>query len=323
MRLLVVELDRFRSRRAIALILLGAVLLTALVAVSTVLDTRPLSEADRAAAAALAEREASSPFYQRELARCERDPGRFLGPDATVEDCADLLPRAEWYLERRPLDLDEQRRSSGTAVVVLVAGLLLVVGTTFAGADWASGSVSNQLLFEPRRGLVWLAKAGAVLLGSLVAAAVVLGGFWLTLYLVAEGRGIATGASVQEAVRGDVLRGVVLAAAGAAGAYALTMLLRHTVGALAVLFAYAVGGEILIATLPVEGIGRWSLMNNVAAWLLDGHTYYDPSLPCAPGLEYCDQTAVLTLEDGAVLLGVVLLVVAAASVLSFRRRDVP
>lgn len=324
MRLLGVELDRFRSRRAIALILLGAVLLTALVAVSTILDTRPVSETDRAAAEAVAEREASSELFQRELERCQRNPARFLGyPDATTADCADLMPRAEWYLERRTLDLDEQRRSSGTAVVVMVAGLLLVVGTTFAGADWASGSVSNQLLFEPRRGLVWLAKAGAVLLGSLVVAAVLLGGFWLTLYLVAESRGIATGATVQEAVRGDALRGVVLAAVGATGAYALTMLLRHTVGALAVLFAYAVGGEILMATLPIEGIGRWSLMNNVAAWLLDGHTYFDPSLPCAPGLEYCDQTAVLTLEDGAVFLGVLLLVAAAGSLLSFRRRDVP
>lgn len=324
MRLLGVELDRFRTRRAVVLLLLAAVLLTALVAVTTAYDTRPVSAADRAAAQAAAEREARSPQAREQLARCERDPQRFLGQsDATAADCADILPRAEWYLERRSLDLAEERATSGAAVVVILTGLLLVAGTTFAGADWASGSVSNQLLFEPRRARVWLAKAVAVLTGSAVAAAAVLGSFWLALYLVAESRGIATGASVQQLVRGDVARGVALAASAAVGAYALTMLLRHTVGALALLFAYAVGGEILIATLPVEGIGRWSVANNVIAWVRNGLDYYDPSLPCPPGQDYCDRIARLSAEGGAVFLGGLLLLVAAASLLLFRRRDVP
>ena len=29
--------------------------------------------------------------------------------------------------------------------------MMLLVGTTFAGHDWNTGSMSNQLLFEPRR----------------------------------------------------------------------------------------------------------------------------------------------------------------------------
>ena len=39
---------------------------------------------------------------------------------------------------------------------------MLLLGTTFAGHDWNTGSMSNQLLFEPRRERVWLAKALAV-----------------------------------------------------------------------------------------------------------------------------------------------------------------
>lgn len=323
MRLLLVELSRFRSRRAIVLLLLAAALLTALVTVTTILDTEPVTAEDRAAAEAIARSEADSPFYKQELARCERNPERFLEPGATTADCAQVLPRAEWFLENNPLSLAEQNKSSGRAVIVFVTGLMIVIGTTFAGADWASGSVSNQLLFEPRRGRVWLAKAGAVLIGSVGAATVLLTAFWVTLYLVAEGRGIPTGATVQEAIRWSAARGVVLAGAGALGAYALTMLLRHTVGTLAALFAYAVGGEILIATLPFAGSTRWSLGNNVLAWLENGHRYYDPTIRCRPGQDACEQIAHLSLAHGAWFLGVLLVLGSALSVAMFRRRDLP
>jgi ABC-2 type transport system permease protein len=323
MRLLGVELTRFHSRRAIVLILVAAALLTALLALTTIWDTRPVSADELAQAESLAQAEAQRPRHQRELERCERDPQRFFGPDATTEDCARLTPKPEWFTGRPPLSLEEQKGTSGAAVIILVTTLMVVIGTTFAGADWASGSVSNQVLFEPRRPRVWSAKAGAVLLGTLAATAVILAGFWVALYVVAESRGIATGAGVQEEIRWTVARGVLLSAGAAVGAYALTMLLRHTVGTLAVLFAYAIGGEILIATLPIEGIGRWSLYNNVAAWLDNGYTYYDPSLPCPPGLEYCTQAAFLSLGGAAAFLGGLVLVAGALSLIHFRRRDIP
>lgn len=324
MRLLLVELSRLRSRRAVVLLLLGAALLTALLAGTTAWETRPVTPADRAAAEARAEAEAEQPYVRQEIARCERNPGRYLGPRAGAAGCAEaILPRPEWFLARPELSLAEENGDSGLGVLVIVSALMIIAGTTFAGADWASGSMSNQVLFEPRRGRVWLAKLGAVLLGTLVASALVVAAFWTFLYLLAESRGIPTGATVQETIRWTAGRGVLLAAAGAAGGYALTMLLRHTVGTLAVMFAYSVGGEILITSLPVEGIGRWSLANNVFAWLRDGHEYYDPSLPCQPGIDYCEQLARLTLADGAAYLGGLLLVVSLLSLLLFRRRDIP
>jgi ABC-2 type transport system permease protein len=323
MRLLGVELTRFRSRRAIVLILVAAALLTALLAVTTIWDTRPVSAQELAQAEDLAQAEAQRPMYQRQLARCEDDPQEFFGPEATGELCSELMPTAEWFTGRPPLSLEEQNGSTGKAVIVLVTGLLIVIGTTFAGADWASGSVSNQVLFEPRRRRVWSAKAGAVLLGALAAATMILVAFWVTLYLVAESRGITTGAAVQEEIRWTVARGIVLSAGATVAAYALTMLLRHTVGTLAVLFGYAVGGEILIATLPFEGIGRWSLYNNVAAWLANGYTYYDPSLPCPLSAEYCTQAAFLSLGGAAAFLGGLVLVAGALSLVHFGRRDIP
>ena len=81
--------------------------------------------------------------------------------------------------------------------VVVVTALLVLCGATFAGGDWHTGSLANQLLFRPRRSRLWLAKAGAVVVASTVAATVLLGGFWIALLLAARARGIDVPASVQ------------------------------------------------------------------------------------------------------------------------------
>jgi ABC-2 type transport system permease protein len=141
------------------------------------------------------------------------------------------------------------------------------------------------------------------------------------LFVAAETRDLSTGAAVQESIRATVGRGVLLAGLGALGAFALTMLLRHTVGTIAVLFAYAVGGTAIIAALPISGVGRWSVGNNVLAWLYDSYEYYDQTLPCGP--RSCEQTVQLSLAQGAGYLGVMLAVVLLVSAVVFRRRDIP
>ncbi len=234
-----------------------------------------------------------------------------------------MTPRPEWYLERRPLALENVGNDAGIALLVLLAGIMVIVGTTFAGADWASGSMSNQLLFEPRRAKIWAAKAAAVLVGALVASALIVTAFWAAMFIAADIRGIATPAAVQESIRATAFRGVLLAGFAALGAYALTMLLRHTVGTVAVLFAYAIAGTAVIAALPFSGVGRWSVGNNVSAWLQDGYEFYDETIACKPGAGGCDQMVNLTLGQGTAYLGVTLAVVAVASLLLFRRRDIP
>lgn len=325
MRLFLVELSRFRSRRAIVLVLLAAGVLTAVMVASTAWSTRPVTAADLAKAERTAQAEAQQPYVQRELRRCERNPERFMGPGGNAAECEEMIvPQPEWFLDRAALSLENQKEDTGIAVLMLVAAAAIVVGTTFAGGDWASGSMSNQLLFEPRRGTVWIAKAAAVTVGALLAATVVVAAFWVALYLVAASRDIETGATVQESIRAMAGRGILLAGAAALGAYGLTMLLRHTVGALALLFGYAVGGEALVAALPIERDGRFSLSNNVFAWVNNGIDVWDPDLPCdAGGGGMCEQTYRLTLENGATYLGVLLAAVLVLSVLLFRRRDIP
>ena len=50
-------------------------------------------------------------------------------------------------------------------------------------------------------------------------------------------------------------------------AFALTMIFRHTVATLALLFVYSLGGEIVVNLLPFEGAARWSVFASGIALL--------------------------------------------------------
>lgn len=323
MRLLLVELDRFRSRRAIVLMLLAATLLTALLAGTAIWDTRPVSDADRAAAVASANAAAQDPELVRDIADCRENPADFFGPDTSASECDRYLtPRPDDYLPRNELHLGAVLENRGLVAVTLVSALLLVAGATFAGGDWATGSISTQLSFRPRRGQVWLTKAVAVLLAALIASAVLVVGFWVSLILTVNSRDIGVPDSVMTEIGWMTARGVGLASAGAVGGYALTMLFRSTVGTLSALFVYAVGGEALLLALPLERASQWSLANNVVAWINDGKRVFDAEVTCAPGLDACEQSYVLGMPHAAAYLGVLFAVALVVSWLAFRRRDV-
>ena len=319
MRLLRVELGRFRSRRAIVLTLLAAVALAAVMVGTTLYDTRAVSDEAMARAEQRAAQEADQRYMTRELRRCENDPAAYFGTGAGVEDCEQLLPQAEWFLERGVLSLREELGDTGTALVFLLLGVAILVGTTFSGADWASGSMGNQLLFEPRRVKVWLTKAAAVVLAVALFASVVLAAFWALLAGFAALRDIDTPPAVVTDIWQTSGRAVALACGAALGAFALTMMFRSTVGTLGLLLGYAVAGEALAATLPITRMSQWALSGNVQAWLSDGTEVYDDSL-CQDG---GSCTYLLTFEHAAAYLGVLLAVVVVGSLLAFRRRDVP
>jgi hypothetical protein len=211
-------------------------------------------------------------------------------------------------------------------VVAVITTLLMLAATTFVGHDWNSGSMSNQLLFEPRRGRIWAAKAVAVGLLALVVSAVVSTAYWLAMWATMQARDLPMrdGALLDSLAYG--WRGAGYATAAAVGGYALTMLFRSTVATIGVLFGVAVAGGIIIATL---GIGeQWQPQKNVSAIVKNGTTYYAdlPASCLGPSRsagDECNPVRELTLARGVGYYGVALLAVGAASVLSFRRRDVP
>jgi hypothetical protein len=321
-RLLSVELNRFRSRRTIALLALATILAAVAFAAATAWQTRPLTQADRTDAAAQADLEGERPERQAEVRACRADPHAYLGPDATPDDCADaLIEPPESYYPREALDLGTVLNRRGVEVALVVVGLLVIAGATFVGADWVSGSLTSQLLFEPRRSRVWLAKAGAVTIGSGLVTLVALSAFWLALGVVAQARDITMPSSDVTRVVWHVVRGVALGMGAGLGAFALTLVFRHTVATLALLFVYAVGGEIAVNVLPFEGAGRWSVGNNAFGWLAPQHRYFDATISCTPG-ERCSSMQVMTHLEAGTFLGILLAVSVVLSLVWFSRRDV-
>lgn len=322
MRLTAVEVRRLWARRAIVVVLVAAALLSLALVASALWSTRPVTDADVSAAQQrmAVERERVEPRYQE----CLEDPAETMGRGSTAQMCDDLLPQMKDYLVRPDLDLADENDSTGVAVVLLLAVAGLLVGTTFAGADWHSGSLGNQLLFEPRRGRVWGAKALAVTASVALAAVTVLGVVWATLGGFASTRELPVPSSVWHDIAWQSGRGVLLAAAAALGAYALTMLLRSTVATFGVVFGLLVAAEVVTATVRIDMASQWSPSHNVLTWVQGGTQVYDESR--CPGREGdlmpCDPTYTLSMAHGGIYLGVLLLLAAVVSVVAFRRRDV-
>lgn len=323
-RLVRVELARLRWRRAVLILLLLSIVIPALIGVVRLWDTRPVSEAEIADIAAAS---------TTEVAECVAHPRRYgirtQDPVRREARCTDAI--VGWQTYRQPLSLAAERGGgSGIGVVAVLTTLLLLAATTFVGHDWNSGSMSNQLLFEARRGRIWTAKAIAVTSLALVLAAVVSTAYWLAIWAAMRIRDLPVlDGSLADSLRYG-LRGAGFAAAAALGGYALTMLFRSTVATVGVLFGVAVAGGILVATL---GIGeQWQPQKNVAAVVKNGTTYYvDPPDSCFFGPRQepvqeesaCDSERDLTLWRGVGYYGSALVVAVGASVISFRRRDLP
>ncbi len=310
MGLVGVELSRWRLRPVVAGLMLAAVVFAVVAAALTAWESRPLSQVELDDAVSQSELAARDSGVSAEIDACRESPGDYLGPDASAADCAEtLLPSPESFWSRTPLDLADVLADRAVGVTLVVVCLMVVAGSTFAGGDWATGSMKTQLLVEPRRGRVWGAKAVATLVWSAATTAVALAAFWGVLAAVAQSRGLGIDAGVVSDALLQAGRGVLLAAFGALGAFALTMVLRHTVATLGLLFVYAVGGEIALGLLPVDDVARWSVGRNALEWVHDG--------PAAAlelgGLPYAGPAAFLA----ALTLAAVLL-----SLLVFPRRDV-
>lgn len=325
MRLLRVELTRLRWRRAVLFLTAVAIIVPVLIWAGMAWNTRPVSDADIANAQQQVERDTA--MFEADRERCLKNPEEFGPPEGmdVEEFCGEIFvePQVDWYLTRPQLNMGDARET-GTGIATLLLGLALLMGATFAGADWNSGSMSNQLLFEPRRIRVWAAKAAAVMLGAFAVAAVGLAGFWALTWGLMENRDIATASGAWRDVAEAGGRAALFAAAAALGGYVVTMFLRSTVGTLGVMLAVSIGGSILVATLPIDGNGRWMLPHNVLGILDNGYSYYDSTLPgCGDfgGGGSCEE--VLSMSEGLRFIGVILVVGVAMSLASFRRRDVP
>ncbi len=289
-------------------------------------NTRPVSAEEQAEVARIIEQETKAPYTQRELRRCVDKPQRYGIPEGTdvQSACEDaVLPRPEYFSSRQVLSIPDEMRGSGIAIVVVLVLFVMLLGTTFVGHDWNTGSMSNQLLFDPRRVRVWAAKCLAVFAVGLAVATMVLTAYWFGLGRLVAARDLETPPGVMLDAYQQGWRGAALVAAAGLGGFALTMLFRSTVVTLGILFAVSLAGPLLLLVTGIPGNERLMPQNNALAYLEDGLTvvdYDDPSCFDGPSDDCATR---ISRADGALYFGGLLVLACAPSVLSFRRRDVP
>jgi ABC-2 type transport system permease protein len=339
MRLLRVELLRLRSRRSYWFLVGLAFVGIGLAIGSYVLDARPPSAADLAAAQAQVDAQAHDPFLQEQLEQCEEAHAEGGSPEYPLEfDCDEMLPQLEWFLDTRtPVFLDNLDELLPPAALMLaLAGAL--IGATFVGAEWAAGTIGTHLLFEPRRNRVFAAKGGAVAIGVAVPAVVGLGAVFLGTWSASASWGSTalTRTTYETAQSGEQTpvidqlswldltlfggRALAFAAVAAVGGYVLAMVFRSSIGAVGTLAAYSLVGEGLVRALW-SGAEPWLLSNRLTAWLMGGHEIVAYPDSCSTGP--CEPVITrLTTLDGGVYLGVLLVAGLALSSRLFRRRDV-
>ena len=298
-RLLSSELLRARSRKLVkVLLIVGVIGIVVGVTIGAFNSSRPsaadLAQARHAMAANLRNCMSSS------------GPGGQQGAGLTAAQCR--VPLRE-FLQSKAFDVNDiGNLLRGTSVNLIVIGWL--IGASLAGAEWAAGTMTTLLAWEPRRIRVLLAKLVAaivtVLVLTLALQLLLAGGLWL----LAATRGVnVPDPGLWHGVFGSMLRVSALASVAGVFGMAIAMYTRSVTAAMASGFIYLAVLEGLIRAYR-PGLSRYLVGDNAAAWIT-GRPFSatDPS------------QAVSVAHAVVVLLTYSAILVTAAAV-SFRSRDV-
>lgn len=201
----------------------------------------------------------------------------------------------------------------------LSALAIFLIASTFIGAEYASGSISNWLTFIPRRIPVFAAKAAVIaIVGGFFAAAcnfAVLG-VAVILARIHQVPLAGVGASAELATRG-LLPALLLGLVG----FCVALLTCHTAGAIGVLLGYlllsVVKSTLQFSQMWLQKLTPWFPDTNLSAIVNNGIEYeVTTNLATYEGV-----TRQVTLTHGLVYWLLLLAVVVVTSALIFRRRD--
>jgi ABC-2 type transport system permease protein len=314
MRLTKVELRRLFSRRLTAIALLGALVLTGLMLFDSFQQAKPLS----------------GPELTQQRAQFDQAHKDWVATGAQqVQDCLTQQAETQKTDPKASFGCDQMEPKWGVnwgkpqpkfaemmpntllAGSYLLAFVGFLVGASFVGAEFGSGSMANWLTFEPRRMRVYASKLAAAGLGLVPATVALLGlltaGVWLIVHHF-----VPTGGTTAK-VWGD------LAAMGARS----LVLARRTVAVLGIAVGYLVVVEGVFGQ-ALHGARPWLLQLNVTGWLQHGATYLvDVCKTDAQGNYGCQGVEkALTFGHSSAYLGVLVLLAIGLAALIFRRRDV-
>ncbi|MFK5645092.1 ABC transporter permease subunit [Ornithinimicrobium sp. LYQ121] len=322
MRLLVVELRRLVARKVVWLTLLGAVAVS-LVSVAGIFSQARQIDAARAGGDSDYQRMVEESEFQQEECLRMQDQDRRQSGDASIDyGCADWqVPTIEEFYGQLP-SLAEQLGYALQGMAYPVMFLALAMGSTAVAAEFAHRTMGTWLTFVPRRTPVFVSKLLAPALAALPMTLVGLAVVWLGVTLVYRifELDTALGADGWSSTLWMAVRIAVLAmVAGAFGA-AAAFLVRHTGVVLGLMIGYLVLVEGMIGSM-FGWVPRYGLARNIGAWVQDG-TSWSTYTDCQR-MEGCREvTQTLSLTHGAVVIGVVLVVVTVAAWFRFRTADV-
>ena len=200
----------------------------------------------------------------------------------------------------------------GVGVTLLFAAF--AVGASFVGAEYNVGSLTTQLMFEPRRWRVHLAKGAAVAIGVAVLTFAVLLFLALAMYAGSELKGIVSGVDGSFVVHrtGQALRIAGAAAAGGVLAYAVTLVVRRSSAGMAIFFLQFVLLNLINPTQkPFGVISHYAPLRGLVAVIVHH-----------PQAEDVQERAIHTIAGGVALTVVWVAVVLAASGVWFARSEV-
>jgi ABC-2 type transport system permease protein len=301
-----VELRRILSRRILRLV--AALAVIGIATASVVLFVRSHHSTTPVVAQAIQQAEKAR---AAEVLKCSR--GEYGIPPGDVPPGETLLSFCERNISRPPIPNPEYPLIHIRDAVLGVDGFLivlfLVLGATFMGAEWHSGSMATLLTWEPRRARVFVAKAVAAALFAFVATLAILAFLALALLPAAIFRGTTAGADGAWILStiGVAIRGASLGAFAAIIGLAIASLGRNTAAALGAAFVYFAILENFIRGFK-PGWQQWLLSDNVATFLL-AHAPDGASFTRSPAV-------------AALWLCAVALAFAWVSMVVFQRRDV-
>jgi hypothetical protein len=147
-------------------------------------------------------------------------------------------------------------------------GLLgILLGATFLAAEFGASGFGTQLLFEPRRWLLYAAKVVGVAVGCALVAVLLVAWTGLGQYVASVLRGSTAGVDGGWLVDrlGDAVRAAGACALAGVCALAVGALARRTVVAVGIFFGLVIATGFLINTSWGRPLGRNSPMNGIFA----------------------------------------------------------
>ncbi|MEV6282833.1 ABC transporter permease subunit [Kribbella sp. NPDC051770] len=326
-RLTGVELRRLVARRLVMLGVVAVLGVTVLMLVATWWNSRPLSAAEQQQnkvqfEMAHADWVKNHEKYDQE---CRDSYASTPDPKPSVEEmCTYLEPTIDqWGKPQTVFTETMPGLLQGSSYLLAFAAFL--IGASFVGAEFSSGSIGNWLTFEPRRLRVYASKLTGVAIGMIPVGVVTLALLLAGTYLIVAQMGSTAGTTGK--VWGNLIetsgRAVVVAAVAGALGGVLALLLRHTAAAIGVIMGYAVLVEGVFGSV-LQSVQPWLVRLNFDAWVLHGTTYYVQKCTTAKDGSYnCEMVEKsLSFEHGAWYLGIGAVVLVAFGALVFNRRDI-